>query len=164
MSFSAKLRQLKFPKEFRFLPPLDYSQKLMPKLDDINESIRDYQKPNPNLLNTIDVDETQFFAEVATGLCRLKQRMLEPGTAHPLEEMRRIYRHLESTWETLNEAGIEIMDHINEYYDPGMSISVLAFQPTKGISRELIIETIKPTVYLKGKRIQMGEVIVGTPE
>jgi hypothetical protein len=45
-----------------------------------------------------------------------------------------------------------------------MSLKVLCFQPTPGLRRERVIETIKPTIYFKGKTIQMGEVIVGKPE
>jgi hypothetical protein len=45
-----------------------------------------------------------------------------------------------------------------------MSLKVVAFQPTPGIGRERVIETIKPTIYFKGKAIQMGEVIVGRPD
>jgi len=45
-----------------------------------------------------------------------------------------------------------------------MSLKVISFQPTPGLGRERVIETIKPTIYFKGKAIQMGEVIVGRPE
>ena len=45
-----------------------------------------------------------------------------------------------------------------------MSLKVLAFQPTPGLTRERIVETIKPTIYFADQTLQMGEVIVATPE
>jgi hypothetical protein len=41
---------------------------------------------------------------------------------------------------------------------------VLAHQPTGGIGREEVVETVKPSVYLRGVMIQMGDVVVGVPE
>jgi hypothetical protein len=40
----------------------------------------------------------------------------------------------------------------------------MSFQPTVGLTRDMIIETIKPTIYFKDNLVQTGEVIVGTPE
>jgi hypothetical protein len=104
-----------------------------------------------------------FLADVGTGLWRIRNKMVKPGTNEPLEEMRRVYRHLESTLNILIEAGLEIQDHTDTPYDPGMSLRVLTFQPTERVDRETVIETIKPTIYYKGQSIQLGEVIVGTP-
>lgn len=105
-----------------------------------------------------------WLPDLATGLWRLKQRMLEPGTDRPLDEMRRAYRHLESVMDVLSEAGLEIQDHTGAPFDAGMSLQVLAFQPTPGVQRQKVAETIKPTIYLNGTMIRMGEVIVATPE
>jgi len=78
--------------------------------------------------------------------------------------MRRAYRHLESTWDALGEAGVEIQDHTNDRFDSGQSLKVLAFEPTEGVAEERVSETVKPTVYFKGSVIQRGEVIVATPQ
>jgi hypothetical protein len=45
-----------------------------------------------------------------------------------------------------------------------MALNVVSFEPTSGLTSEEIKETIKPSVALHGRLIQMGEVIVGTPE
>ena len=105
-----------------------------------------------------------MLADIGTGLWRLRQKMVKPGTNLPLDEMRRPYRHLESVWDALVQAGAEIQDHTDKPFDPGMSLRVISYQPTPGVRRERVIETIKPTIYFKGKPIQMGEVIVGRPE
>jgi hypothetical protein len=103
-------------------------------------------------------------AAVATGLWRMRNKMVQPGTDVPLPEVRGLYRHLESTWDALAGAGVEIQSHDGAAADPGLSLSVVAYQPTPGLDRERVIETIRPTVYHHGRIIQQGEVIVGTPE
>jgi hypothetical protein len=108
--------------------------------------------------------DARFAATVATGLWRMRNRMVEPGTERPLPEMRQVYRHFEATWDALAGAGIEVQSHDGDIADPGLSLSVVAYQPTPGLDRDRIVETIRPTVYLGGQIIQQGEVIVGTPQ
>lgn len=106
----------------------------------------------------------QMLADVGTGLWRLRQKMQKPGTNQPLDEMRRAFRHLESVWDALAQAGIEIHDYNDRPFDEGLSLKVIAYQPTAGLARQRIIETIKPSIYASSEMIQLGEVIVGTPE
>jgi hypothetical protein len=102
--------------------------------------------------------------KIGTDLWRMKQKMVQPGTDEPQEEMRRAYRHLQSIWDVMKDAGIEIQDHTNTPFNSGLSLNVISFQPMTGINSEIVIETIKPTIYYQKQRIQMGEVIVGIPE
>jgi hypothetical protein len=59
---------------------------------------------------------------------------------------------------------VKIYDHTGEEFDAGRSIKVLAYQPTPGLTRERVTDTIKPTIYVHDDLVQIGEVIVGTPE
>ena len=164
--FLSGVRQLAFPSEFRIPPPvwpgaaLEMLEKLArypaspPPVD--RGSTTDGQAPPGAQLG--------FLADLGTGLWRLRQKMVDARTGRPLEEMRRAYRHLESVWDALIQAGVSIQDHTDAPYDPGLSLKVVAFQPTPGIVRETVIETIKPSIYLEGRTIQMGEVIVATPQ
>ncbi len=93
---------------------------------------------------------------------RLKKKMTDSKSGEPLTEMNRAYRHLESVLLTLEKEGVEIQDHDGQPFDAGLSIKVLAYQPTPNIEKEYVLETIKPSIYLKGDRILMGEVIVAT--
>jgi hypothetical protein len=104
-----------------------------------------------------------LIADLATGLWRLKKRFLEPGTDRPREELQRAYRDLEAVWDLLIQAGIEVIDPTGKPYEPGESLNVLAFQPMPGLLQEKVIETVRPTVYLRSRWLQMAEVIVGTP-
>ncbi len=77
--------------------------------------------------------------------------------------MNRAYRHLDSIWTVLEQYGIEIIDYNGETFSSGTSIKVLAYEPTVGLDKETITETVKPSIYKNKSCIQMGEVIVGTP-
>jgi hypothetical protein len=103
-------------------------------------------------------------AQAANALWRLRRRLCNPQTGQPLDDMRRPFRDLETAWDALKEAGIEIRDHTGDAYDPGYSLVCLAFQPTAGLGRETVIETVKPTITILGQLAQTGEIIVGIPD
>jgi hypothetical protein len=158
----AGLRQLRFPAALRIAAapwPPGWEGALTEAL-----AARSAPASAPAPVTEAPDAEPAWLSDLGTGLWRLKQRMLEPGTDRPLEEMRRAYRHLESVMDVAREAGLEIQDHTGTPYHSGMSLRVLAFQPTPGVQRDKVGETIKPTIYLNGTMIQMGEVIVSTPE
>ncbi|EFC80558.1 hypothetical protein FrEUN1fDRAFT_6339, partial [Parafrankia sp. EUN1f] len=78
-------------------------------------------------------------------------------------DTRRLQRQLDSLWSTLGAAGVEVQDHDRVPYDSGLDLQVLEFQRTAGLTGETVLETLRPTVYLHGQRVQTGEVVVGTP-
>jgi hypothetical protein len=137
---------------------------------DSGDLLSNFESP---ILSTIDViatkhdsmieeDWAKLIRQLGTELWRLQMKMVDQS-GNPLEEMKRAYRHLKSALDLLADAGFEILDHIGKRYDEGMSLDVIAFQPTSNIESDTIIETIKPSIYYCGKPIQSGEVIVATP-
>ncbi|MBC7909901.1 MAG: hypothetical protein H7Y30_05345 [Pyrinomonadaceae bacterium] len=104
--------------------------------------------------------------EMGTHLWRMRRKMVDPETGQPLGEMQRVYRYLESMWDALEQAGVVIRDHTGELVPGGgiYSLKAIAFEQVPGASREFVIETIKPSIYFQNQMIQMGEVIIGTPE
>lgn len=156
----ARIQQLMYPREFRIaaVPWPPNLEQLLTRLVRATEST---QAPPETGMGE---EELRLLADIGSGLWRLRQKMVKPGTTQPLDEMRRAYRHLESVWDAIVQAGVEIQDHTDKPFDSGMSLKVVSFQPMPGLGRERVIETIKPTIYFKGKAIQMGEVIVGRPE
>jgi hypothetical protein len=164
MAWRSALRQRKYPKEFRISAP-PWSSDLQAALKQMAELLPQAGPPRDSGEDArAGAGNRRFLADVGTGLWRLRQKMTQPGTGKPLEEMRRAYRHFESVWDALSNEGVVIHDHTNEDFDAGQSLKVLAFQPTQGLRRERVIETIKPTICVNDEIIQMGEVIVGTPE
>lgn len=111
----------------------------------------------------VGVLDARSVAAIATALWRMRNKMVVPGTDRPQPELRGLFRHLESAWDALRDTGIEVQSHDGLATDPGLALSVVAFQPTAGFDCDRVIETIRPTVYLNGRTIQQGEVVVGTP-
>jgi hypothetical protein len=165
MLLLAGLRQWQYCKEFRITPSV-WPSKLLAEFEKLSQALESKASEglNRTAANSNIKIQQQFLADVGTGLWRLRQKMVQSGTNQPLDEMRRAYRHLESTWDTFTQAGIEIQDHTGESFNSGMSLKAIAFQPMSGIRREEVMETIKPSIYLNNQLIQMGEVIVATPE
>ena len=108
--------------------------------------------------------DLKAFANIATSAWRAKTRMVDPDTGEAKEEMKRVYRHIEAIFESLSQIGVETIDPVGRVYDSGMALKVVTFEPTPGLSSEEIKETIKPSVAWQGRLIQIGEVIVGTPQ
>jgi hypothetical protein len=159
----ASVRQLLHPKEFRIEETGIQSESLA-ALVSLAQEIRSRKTP-PTVESVPLNDLAGLFSSSGTNLWRLRKKMLDPGTGQPLEAMRRVYRHLESMWDAFGDSGIKIQDHDGEAVPEGgiYALKVIAFQPTAGLQRQQVIETIKPTIYYKERMIQRGEVIVGTP-
>lgn len=156
----ASLRQLYYQPEFRIRRPL-LREDTIAELTESIAFLRRWAESHAG--ETADQLDPVPFREVATGLWRLRRKMVDTQTGQPLQQMARAYRHLESTWDALGQAGVEIQDHTNDRFDSGQTLRVLAFEPTDGVAEEHVSETVKPTVYFKGSVIQQGEVIVATP-
>jgi molecular chaperone GrpE (heat shock protein) len=109
------------------------------------------------------IGEVKSLAAIATNAWKAKAKMLDGTSGEVREEMKRVYRHVEGILESLQEIGIEIRDHTGDAFDYGLPLKVVTTQPTPGITKEKVIETIKPTVYWQKQIIQMGEVVVATP-
>ena len=165
MGVGGTIRQWMYPKEFRIDPPL-WPAELLRAFERLGESMRVGQQHEGGVASgrPLESDQLGLMTQLSTGLWRMRNKMVEAATGRPREEMRRTYRHLESVWDALVEAGFEIQDHTGTPFDAGMSLKVIAYQPMAAMVREEVIETIKPSVYFKGRRVQMGEVIVGRPE
>jgi len=168
-SLVAALRQLRYPEPFRISEPPwpDGWEAALAEALAAAAPPRPAESP-PALVPVVPeappAPDPRWLADLGTGLWRLRQRMVEPGTDRPLDEMRRAFRHMESLMDVVRAAGLEVQDLTGAPFHSGMSLQVLAFQPTPGVQREKVAETIKPTIYFNGTMIQMGEVIVATPE
>jgi hypothetical protein len=152
------LRQLRFPRPFR-IPPALWPEEAWAGLARLGEGAGG-STPGP----AAAAPPALLLADFGTGLWRIRQTLLDPGTGRPREDAKRAFRHLEATWDALREAGVEILDHAGEPYQAGMALDVIAFQPEPGVSRERILETVRPSIYIHGQPVQTGQVIVGRPE
>ena len=164
MSVSAGIRQLLYPKIFRICSLRAY---VLPGLaaglavcSGSPESSSEVQASDSGL--TLNQQE-RLVVELATELWRLRNKVTKEGSDEPRDEFRRLFRHVTSAWDTLADSQVEVHTHTGQIFRSGLAVEVLAFQPTEGISRETIIETVRPSVYFHGRHVQHGQVIVGTP-
>lgn len=103
-------------------------------------------------------------ATIATNAWKAKSRLKDVESDEGGGVLKRINGDIERIWNVLVEdLGLEIKDHTGKDFDYGMALKVVTTQPTAGINKERVIETIKPTIYWKNKIIQIGEVVVATP-
>ena len=99
---------------------------------------------------------------------RIKTKTVDPISKEPKEELakedvKRICRHLESIYDSFTRLGIQIIDRTGESFDYGLPEKVVAAKPQDGISKELVLETLRPTVKWNNK-IFPGEVEIATPK
>lgn len=102
-------------------------------------------------------------AAIGTHIWRAKRKMTDTASGEPLEEMRRVIHHIDAVLDTFSRMDLEIHDHTGEFFDYGSPLTVITTQPTPGLKREQVIETIRPTIYWSKRIIQQGEVVIATP-
>jgi hypothetical protein len=108
----------------------------------------------PTDSTTVTLDR-RALADLATAVWRLRRRTDRDGGS--------LVRHVHAVADALTGAGVETADYDGSAFDPGMAVRVVAFQPEPHLMREMIVETVRPAVYLRDTLIGMAEVIVGTP-
>ena len=112
-----------------------------------------------------DKDFRPLLADLATGVWRLGNKLADnDADADPAKLLRAVTRPVTSMADALAEAGIQVQSHTGEPFDGGQSVQVIAYAPAPGVDRERVAETIMPTVYADGRVVQMGQIIVATPE
>ncbi len=117
--------------------------------------------PAQEASSSSDPDHSGPICELATHLWRARHRLNDNAT--PGDANRRAVRHIDSATDTLRQLDVTLKDWLNEPYDPGLPLKVLTFQPTPGISRDTVVEVLRPAILWQGRLLQSGEVVVGTP-
>ena len=145
-----ELRQLRQPRAFRIDGTSAFRDSLL--ADDKPPP----DKPPPDDKPPLD---EKSLADAATNLWRAQRRLARGDGPRD----RQTGRYLLTCREALTDAGLVVQDHDGDAYHPGRSLEVLAFQEEPGATAEVVMETVRPTVYLLDRRIQMGQVIVAVP-
>jgi hypothetical protein len=154
---------MKQPDEFK-IPPVEFpdGNRVIETVVRIQQAMLAESKGGGEVRHTIPVS-IKDMANIATNVWKAKAKMLDGASGEVRDEMKRVYRHIESVLESLQEMGLEVKDHTGDAFDYGLPLKVVTTQPMQGITRENVIETIKPTIYWQQQIIQMGEVVIATP-
>lgn len=102
-------------------------------------------------------------ATIATSTWRARGRVIDPSSGEVRPEMKRICVDIERIQRCLDELGVVVEDHTNKPFDYGLPWKVVATKPIIGITKEVVTETLKPTVRWHEQIIQHAEVEIGTP-
>ena len=102
-------------------------------------------------------------ANIATNAWKARSRTMDPNSGEVRDEMRRVCCDIERIQRCLNDLGIVVEDHTNMPFDYGLPWNVIATKPMPGIAKEIVTETLKPTVRWNQQIIQHAEVEIGTP-
>jgi len=155
---------MKQPDEFK-IPPGEFpaGNRVIETVVRIPRAMLAEFKGSGEVRHAIPANVVKGIADIATNVWKTKAKMLDGASGEVRDEMKRVYRHIESVLESLHEMGLEVKDHTGDAFDYGLPLKVVTTQPTHGITRESVIETIKPTIYWQQQIIQMGEVVIATP-
>lgn len=107
--------------------------------------------------------DADVLLRAATGIWRALRKLEQRGAELSAADARQVRRHIQASRQSLAEDGLEIQEHDGAPYDPHQSLEALVFQDSPGLTRETVLETVRPSVYFRGRRIQTGQVIVGRP-
>jgi hypothetical protein len=100
---------------------------------------------------------------IATNTWKARRRLVEPISGELAEEMKRVAADIERIQRCLEDLGVVIEDHTNRPFDYGLPWKVVATKPMLGIQKEIVTETLRPTVRWHDQIIQHAEVEIGTP-
>lgn len=151
----AELRQLRHRRAFRIAAPPDLSAELADLVAAPGTAPEPAASPEAG---GPPLDE-KLLADAATNLWRAQRRLARGDGPRD----RQTGRYLLVCREALTDAGLVVQDHDGDTYHPGRSLEMLAFQAEPGRTATVVVETVRPTVYLLDRRIQTGQVIVAGP-
>ncbi len=164
------VRQWCFPLEFRIAAPgmpLD-------ALTEVETAIRCAPVTQPAGRPTAPTESStsnELVADLATCLWYLKTKHFnrkweddETGDDDP--RVRRSLSRLNKGITALKGAGVEVHDPTNKRYPQGGEgmMRPLQFQPTAGLTFEVVSDTVAPIIYRDDRLIQRGEVFVAVPK
>ncbi|MDG4787794.1 hypothetical protein O7626_17935 [Micromonospora sp. WMMD1102] len=172
-----ELRQRRHHREFRIAPAV-WDDEQQARLAELLTAVRDAEPAEletpaepaePAEQETPAARETPAAqpdeAALATAVTNLwrAQRKLSSAGERPSPRDRQASRYLRTSTEALAGAGLVVQEHDGDAFDPGRELEVLVYQENPNLTAEVVIETVRPSVYLHGRLVQMGQVIVGTP-
>jgi len=166
MSTKHRPQQPKPASQVFALPPAVFPDKepLLDKLLKNQEAVLSaLQQRGGEVRYAVPENVIKAIAAIATNAWKAKTKMLDSTSGEVRDEMKRVHRHIEGIFQAFQEIGLEVKDHTGDPFDYGLPLHVVTAQPTPGLSKERVLETIKPTIYWQNQVIQRGEVVIATP-
>lgn len=160
LPFSAPAREWFVPPEFAWPTIVDTGEDPRSSFSALRALLREWKSPSTQ---TPHASLEKLLCDLATRAWRARQRLVDPKDGTPLEETRRVFQHVDGILDRLRNEGFTIQSHNGEKYVEGMALQVVAFQTNKNRPTAIIVETVRPSIYLNNQLLQVGEVIVERP-
>lgn len=80
------------------------------------------------------------------------------------DDIKKVLRYVDGIVDALTSIDIDIKDRIGQPFDFGLPEKVVTTVAQVGICKEMIRETLRPTIYWRSQIAQQGEIILATPE
>lgn len=104
------------------------------------------------------------FCEIAIHAWRMHRRMTDRMTKEVKEEHKAMHRSVAGILEALTRMGFTLRDREGEFYDYGLPEKVVAAEKRVGINREMVVETIRPSIMYGDQLLKPGEIVIAVPE
>ncbi|MDR3321625.1 MAG: hypothetical protein LBS93_04185 [Synergistaceae bacterium] len=158
-SFKTKLKQLCFPAVFR-LPEPEFSKEQLDLLEELIQLIQPTLSQAEKAVSDERMGMARFLVDLGTGIWRIRSKI--EGLSRMPKEIRDALYSLESTWASMAEGGVEIVDHIGTVPSKDEA-RIVEIRDMPKLTRDQVVETVKPTITFRGEVIQIGEVVMGRP-
>lgn len=158
-SFKTRLRQLWVPAEFR-LPEPEFTKEQLDLLEELIQLISPTLSQAESATRDDKLYMANFLVDLGTGIWRIRRKI--EGLSRMPKEIRDALYSLESMWMSMSEGGVEIVDHIGTV-PYAREAKVVEVREIPNLTREQVVDAIKPTILLNGEVVQLGEVIMGKP-
>jgi hypothetical protein len=156
-SFKTKLKQLWFPAVFR-LPEPEFTKEQLDLLEELIQLIQPTLSREEKATSDERVSMARFLIDLGTGVWRIRRKI--EGLSRMPKEIKDALYSLESTWASMSAGGVEIVDHTGTIPLKNEA-KIIEVREIPNLTRDQVIETIKPTIILRGEIIQVGEVVMG---
>jgi hypothetical protein len=160
----ASIRQYFYPSDFRIARPAlsnDAAVALVTAILNGESRAKGEQSLQPDM--HVNAETQKLVVQIGNAVWRLRRRVVDPSSGKPREEMRKLARHVESLSDALVSFGVDVQDHTNQAFVTGLDLDVIAFEPSGAVQREIVVETVLPSIYLGNTKLQTGKIIVATP-
>jgi len=104
------------------------------------------------------------FCDIAIHAWRMQRRMTDRVTKEVKDEHKAMHRSVAGIQESLTAMGFTVRDREGDFYDYGLPEKVVAAEKRAGISREMVVETIRPSVFFGDQLLKPGEIVIAVPE
>jgi hypothetical protein len=161
---------MNIPKDLKIHPPKwPNIADLLREVADLSEdSIRQGDALRARTVEVLPENVSRALIALAMNAWRIQVKLTdsdqEPRENVGNDEIKKINRYCQAMFESLRSIGMEVKDRTGEAFDYGLPEKVVSTQPKPGLTKEVIIETIRPTIYWNTQIAQPGEVVIATPE